>query len=37
MKQLAADECRWSSQQLQAFNEAPTDDSGNCHASYIQK
>ena len=24
MKQLAADECRWSSQQLRAFNEAPT-------------
>lgn len=24
MKQLAADECRWSSQQLRALNEAPT-------------
>ena len=24
MKQLAADECRWSSKQLRAFNEAPT-------------
>lgn len=24
MKQLAADECHWSSQQLRAFNEAPT-------------
>lgn len=24
MKQLAADECRWSGQQLRALNEAPT-------------